>query len=159
MVYVNRPEHGVNQAKSRVLQPLVADGRFDYYETFDRAATSVSDGGRYEDVPPVAPVSSEAGEAIVESRFEAMTQELERAATRIDAYFDDLDGDYSDLWATPDNGHLRDGMWTVGKYRGWRVTLYDGHGRGIRDRTPRDDVLADVPDGLTCYVVPADVYW
>lgn len=101
------------------------------FESPDHPWLSDEDADVYADrAPAVEDVATDQGQEFVSSRFQTMVGEVERQARRIDAYFDAVDGDYSDLWQELDDDLIRYSMWTVGKRQGWPVTLYDRMGRG-----------------------------
>lgn len=93
IVYEDSEAAAIESAVENVYTPLVRNGAFDYCETFDDGET---DAYR-ETTLAVEDVGTEDGRRFVASRFKTMVDEVERQVRRVDRYFDDVDGDYTDL--------------------------------------------------------------
>lgn len=163
LVYENTERQALTKAEADVFDPLVDSGAFEYYETFespDHPWLSDEETAVYADrAPAVEDVATDQGQEFVSSRFQTMIGEVERQARCIDAYFDAVDGDYSDLWLESDHDLIRYSMWTVRKRQRWPVKLYGQDRQGICNRERLEDVIQGTPSGVACYAVTSEARW
>ncbi|WP_458209884.1 hypothetical protein [Haladaptatus sp. NG-SE-30] len=125
---------------------------FDYYVTFDEEGPTVAGKARWGELPVVAPVDSNDGEALLTHGWTATRQEFERNLERVKEAVDKFSTDE----LMRDKNLARHTCYKLGAYRGPSLFLYDEFGTAIRHREQLDRVL-DTDDRL--WIVPADVHY
>lgn len=131
---------------------LEATPVFDYYMTFDNDSSTVAGKARWGEMPVVAPVESDDGEALLERGWEATKDEFERNLDRVSELVEELTTDE----LMHNKGLARNACHNLGAYRGPSLFLYDESGSGIRHREQLDGVL-DSDEQL--WILPADVHY
>lgn len=140
-------------AFDRLVGATYNDGAvFDYYVTFDDETSSVAGPARWGSLPVVAPVESDAGQALVDRGWAATVAEFQRQLDRVRHALDE----YSDEAIMCDEGLVRHAFYQVGAYDGPSIFIYDQHGAGVRHRGQLDRLLDEYDSP---WVVPADVHF
>lgn len=159
LVYAENSGNAVQTAKHDVFFPLVEDGPFTSYLTFDEDRLGITGSDRWGDYPAAAEADSDLGQHLIEQGWQSTVDEYQRSFDRIQEFLDNHNRE--EFWRDEDvHSQYQSDFHHVSQNRGPATYLYDQDGNGIRHQTHLEKIRnlsrEENLDAVELYVVPAD---
>jgi hypothetical protein len=157
IVYAPKLEDAVEQAQ-KVFDRLVEVRAFDYYTTFNHDGSQFSGAGRWGKLPSASKADSKEGKKLIEEAMAYTKTEFCEAVAAIREFLAKYSADQLFDEGRFSNLSFRYECHRVGRHWGASDWLYDNNGSSIRSAEHLADALV-APEGMTAFVVPADVHF